>query len=216
MIRTAPEGRWFIVGAWVVALVLLWVAASKGSVLWIGGALLWTVLAVWVVAFFRDPERTWARGDRLVVSPADGKVVSVVEVEESSFFQGRAQRVSIFMNVFDCHVNRYPTDGTVAYRHYNPGEFGHAAAEKSSLSNEQSSVGLTTARGKVLVRQIAGLVARRIVTDHQVGTVVHQGERLGMIRFGSRVDLFLPLGTRVLVHTGDTTRVGVTVVAEWS
>ena len=151
-----------------------------------------------------------------MVSPADGKVVSVVEVEEPAFFGGRAQRVSIFMNVFDCHVNRYPTDGTVAYRHYNPGEFGHAAAEKSSLSNEQSSVGLSTAKGKVLVRQIAGLVARRIVTDHQVGAVVHQGDRLGMIRFGSRVDLFLPLGTRVLVHVGDTTRVGVTVVAEWN
>jgi phosphatidylserine decarboxylase len=120
------------------------------------------------------------------------------------------------MNVFDCHVNRYPTDGTVAYRHYNPGAFGHAAAEKSSLSNEQSSVGLATQRGKVLIRQIAGLVARRIVTDHAVGTAVHQGERLGMIRFGSRVDLFLPLGTRVLVHMGDTTRVGVTVVAEWN
>jgi phosphatidylserine decarboxylase len=120
------------------------------------------------------------------------------------------------MNVFDCHVNRYPTDGTVAYRHYTPGAFGHAAAEKSSLSNEQASVGLTTARGKVLVRQIAGLVARRIVTDDEVGTAVHQGERMGMIRFGSRVDLFLPLDTRVLVHVGDTTRVGVTVVAEWS
>ena len=161
-------------------------------------------------------ERAWAKGDRLIVAPADGKVVSVVEVEEPAFFGGRAQRVSIFMNVFDCHVNRYPTDGTVAYRHYNPGQFGHAAAEKSSLSNEQSSVGVTTDRGKVLIRQIAGLVARRIVTDHQVGTTVRQGERLGMIRFGSRVDLFLPLGTRVLVHVGDTTRVGVTVVGEWS
>ena len=216
MIRTAPEGRWFIVGAWVVALVLIVVAARSGAAGWIVGAVLWTALAVWVVAFFRDPQRVGARGDRLVVSPADGKVVSVVEVEEPAFFGGRAQRVSIFMNVFDCHVNRYPTDGTVAYRHYNPGEFGHAAAEKSSLSNEQSSVGLSTAKGKVLVRQIAGLVARRIVTDHQVGTVVHQGDRLGMIRFGSRVDLFLPLGTRVLVHVGDTTRVGVTVVAEWN
>jgi phosphatidylserine decarboxylase len=113
-------------------------------------------------------------------------------------------------------VNRYPTDGTVAYRHYNAGQFGHAAAEKSSLSNEQSSVGLTTPRGKVLIRQIAGLIARRIVTDHQIGTAVHQGERLGLIRFGSRVDLFLPLGTRVLVRVGDSTRVGVTVVAEWS
>ena len=130
--------------------------------------------------------------------------------------QDRALRVSIFMNVFDCHVNRYPTDGTVAYRHYNPGAFGHAAAEKSSLSNEQASIGLVTPRGKLLIRQIAGLVARRIVTDDEVGTTVQQGERLGMIRFGSRVDLFLPLDTRVLVHVGDTTRAGVTVVAEWS
>ena len=216
MIRTAPEGRWFIVGAWVVALALILAAVRSGAVAWTVVAALWFALAVWVVAFFRDPERAWAKGDRLIVAPADGKVVSVVEVEEPAFFGGRAQRVSIFMNVFDCHVNRYPTDGTVAYRHYNPGQFGHAAAEKSSLSNEQSSVGVTTDRGKVLIRQIAGLVARRIVTDHQVGTTVRQGERLGMIRFGSRVDLFLPLGTRVLVHVGDTTRVGVTVVGEWS
>jgi phosphatidylserine decarboxylase len=127
-----------------------------------------------------------------------------------------AVRISIFMNVFDCHVNRYPTDGTVAYRHYNPGKFGHAGAEKASLSNEQSSVGLDTRRGKVLVRQIAGLIARRIVTDHAVGTVVHQGQRMGMIRFGSRVDLFLPPGTRTLVQVGTRTRAGVTVVAEWS
>jgi phosphatidylserine decarboxylase len=216
VIRTAPEGRWFIVGAWVVALALIVAAVRSGAVAWVLVAALWFALAVWVVAFFRDPERTWSRGERLIVAPADGKVVSVIETDEPAFLGGRARRVSIFMNVFDCHVNRYPTDGTVAYRHYNPGQFGHAAAEKSSLSNEQASVGVTTARGKVLVRQIAGLVARRIVTDHQVGTAVHQGERLGMIRFGSRVDLFLPLDTRVLVHVGDTTRVGVTVVGEWS
>jgi phosphatidylserine decarboxylase len=216
VIRTAPEGRWFIVGAWVVAVLLVLAAVRSGSAVWIAAAVVWLALAVWVVAFFRDPERAWARGDRLIVAPADGKVVSVIEVDEPAFLEGRARRVSIFMNVFDCHVNRYPADGTVAYRHYNPGAFGHAAAEKSSLSNEQASVGLTTAHGKVLVRQIAGLVARRIVTDDEVGATVHQGERLGMIRFGSRVDLFLPLDTRVLVHVGDTTRVGVTVVAEWS
>ena len=216
MIRTAPEGRWFILGAWAVALGFIGMAAGTTSAGWVVAAAVWGVLAVWVVAFFRDPERTWSRGARLIVAPADGKVVSVTEVDEPAFFGGRAQRISIFMNVFDCHVNRYPTDGTVAYRHYNPGQFGHAGAEKASLSNEQSSVGLATARGKVLIRQIAGLVARRIVTDHQPGQAVHQGERLGMIRFGSRVDLFLPLGTRVLVHVGDTTRVGVTVVAEWS
>ena len=216
MIRTAPEGRWFIAGAWLVELVLILAAVRTGAGGWITASVLWFALAAWVVAFFRDPERAWTRGDRLIVAPADGKVVSVIEVEEPAFLAGRARRVSIFMNVFDCHVNRYPTDGTVAYRHYNPGAFGHAAAEKSSLSNEQASVGLATPRGKVLVRQIAGLVARRIVTDDEVGTPVHQGERMGMIRFGSRVDLFLPLDTRVLVHVGDTTRVGVTVVAEWS
>jgi phosphatidylserine decarboxylase len=216
VIRTAPEGRVFIIVAWLVALVLIGLAVAKTSAWWIVAAALWGVLAVWVVAFFRDPERAWSRGEQLIVAPADGKVVSVIQVDEPTFFQGRAERISIFMNVFDCHVNRYPTDGTVAYRHYNPGQFGHAGAEKASLSNEQSSIGLTTARGRLLIRQIAGLVARRIVTDHQPGEVVHQGERLGMIRFGSRVDLFLPLGTPVLVHVGDTTRVGVTVVARWS
>jgi phosphatidylserine decarboxylase len=216
VIRTAPEGRWFIIAAWAVALGLIGLAVARTSAGWVVAAAVWGVVAVWVVAFFRDPVRSWSRGERLIVAPADGKVVSVTDVDEPAFFSGRAQRISIFMNVFDCHVNRYPTDGTIAYRHYNPGAFGHAGAEKASLSNEQSSVGLATARGKVLIRQIAGLVARRIVTDHQVGTAVQQGERLGMIRFGSRVDLFLPLGTRVLVHVGDTTRVGVTVVAEWS
>ena len=216
MIRTAPEGRWFIAGAWAIALVLLVVAARTGSPLWWIVAAAWLALSGWVVAFFRDPERAWSTGERMVVAPADGKVVSVVETDEPAFHGGPALRISIFMNVFDCHVNRYPVSGTIAYRHYNPGKFGHAAAEKSSLSNEQSSVGVAAAHGKVLIRQIAGLVARRIVTDHEVGTPVRQSERLGMIRFGSRVDLFLPAGTRTLVQTGDTTRAGVTVVAEWS
>jgi phosphatidylserine decarboxylase len=217
VIRTAPEGRWFIAGAWAIGLGL-WLAVFRfGTPGWWIGALLWTVLAVWVVAFFRDPHRSGDRGDQLILAPADGKVVSIVETDEPAFFHGRAIRISIFMNVFNCHVNRYPTDGTVEYRHYNRGKFGHAAAEKSSLDNEQSSVGLMNGRGKVLVRQIAGLVARRIVTDHAVGTRVQQGQRLGMIRFGSRVDLFLPPEkTRVLVKTGDNTLVGVTVVAEWN
>jgi phosphatidylserine decarboxylase len=216
VIRTAPEGRRFILGAWAIAVVLIVLAVRSGSAGWWIGAALWIALAVWVVAFFRDPERPWALGERLVLAPADGKVVSVIETDEPTFHGGRALRISIFMNVFDCHVNRYPVGGTVAYRHYNPGKFGHAAAEKSSLDNEQSSVGVAAEPGKVLVRQIAGLIARRIVTDHEVGTVVHQGQRLGMIRFGSRVDLFLPAGTRTLVNPGDTTRAGITVVAEWS
>jgi len=216
VIRTAPEGRWYIAGAWGIAIVLLIGAARAGSTLWWVIAAAWVAISVWVVAFFRDPERAWSIGERLVVAPADGKVVSVLETEEPAFHGGRALRISIFMNVFDCHVNRYPVGGTVGYRHYNPGKFGHAAAEKSSLDNEQASVGVAAPHGKVLIRQIAGLVARRIVTDHEVGASVRQAQRLGMIRFGSRVDLFLPVGTRTLIRAGDTTLAGVTVVAEWS
>ncbi len=209
MIRTAPEGRWFIAGAFVIAVGL-------ALATWWIALMIWIPITLWVVWFFRDPVRVGERGERLVIAPADGKVVSVLETDEPAFFGDTARRVSIFMNVFDCHVNRYPADGTVAYRHYIPGRFGHAGTDKASLENEQSSIGLVTAHGKVLVRQIAGLIARRIVTDHAVGAVVHQGDRLGMIRFGSRVDVFLPTDARVRVGVGDTTRVGETVIAEWA
>ena len=208
MIRTAPEGRWFITGAFVIAIGLAL------ATWWIARAV-WLLITLWVVWFFRDPVRVGERGARLIIAPADGKVVSVLDTDEPAFFGDTARRVSIFMNVFDCHVNRYPADGTIAYRHYNPGRFGHAGTDKASLENEQSSIGLVTAHGKLLVRQIAGLIARRIVTDHPVGAVVHQGDRLGMIRFGSRVDVFLPTDARVRVKVGDATRVGQTVIAEW-
>jgi phosphatidylserine decarboxylase len=207
--RFAPEGRWFIAGAWII------VAALAAAGLWIGVAVT-ALLALWVMWFFRDPERRWGRGDELILAPADGKVVAIVQTDEPAFLGGVAVRISIFMNVFDCHVNRYPVDGRVEYRYYNPGRFLNAAGDKASLDNEQSSVGVATPRGRVLVRQIAGLIARRIVTDHPVGTPVTQGQRLGMIRFGSRVDLFLPSGVTVLVKVGDTTRVGVTPVARWN
>jgi phosphatidylserine decarboxylase len=209
VIRVAPEGWPFIVVAWLVVLGL---AALR---FWIP-LVLWLPVAVWVVAFFRDPVRDGERGASVAIAPADGKVVDVREVDEPDFVGGRALRICIFMNVFDVHVNRYPLDGTVAYRHYNPGKFLHAADEKASLDNEQSSVGLQTARGKVLVRQIAGLVARRIVTDHGLGTSVRQGERLGLIRFGSRVDLFLPTDAIPAVQAGDRTTAGQTVVARWN
>jgi phosphatidylserine decarboxylase len=216
VIRTAPEGRWLIAGAWAIAIGLIVVACARGSLFWWAAALIWFPIAVWFVAFFRDPMRVWAKGEHLIAAPADGRIVSIVEIDEPVFLRSRAVRISIFMNVFDCHVNRYPTSGTVGYRHYNPGKFGHAGAEKSSLDNEQSSIGLDTPRGKMLIRQIAGLIARRIITDHSLGAAVQQGDRLGMICFGSRVDLFLPLGTRILAHTGETTTAGVTVVAEWN
>ena len=207
--RIAKEGWPFILGFWLVAALVWWLG-------WMIAFWIWIPVAVWCVAFFRDPERAGERGPNVVIAPADGKVVSIVDVDEPSFVGGRAQRVAIFMNVFDVHVNRYPMDGTVRYRHYNAGEFGHAAEDKASELNEQSSVGLSTSKGKVLVRQIAGLVARRIITDHQPGTEVKQGARMGLIRFGSRVDVFLPPNATIAVRVGDRTQAGRSVIARWS
>lgn len=207
--RVAKEGWPFIAIFWAV-LALFWFLH------WTIAFWVWVPVAVWCIAFFRDPVREGERGPNVVIAPADGKVVSIVDVDEPTFVGGRATRIAIFMNVFDVHVNRYPMDGTVSYRHYNAGRFGHAAEDKASELNEQSSVGLTTAKGKVLVRQIAGLVARRIITDHQPPTVVKQGERMGLIRFGSRVDVFLPPGTTVAVRVGERTQAGKSVIARWS
>ena len=172
------------------------------------------VIAVWVVYFFRDPERSGERGDRLVVSPADGVVVMIAEVDEPSFIAARALRISIFMNVFNVHVNRYPVNGTVRFLQYNKGKFLHAAHEKASLDNEQMSVGIESGAHRLLVRQIAGLVARRIVNHAKVGEAAVQGERMGIIRFGSRVDVFIPPSSTVRVKVGERTVAGTTVLAE--
>jgi phosphatidylserine decarboxylase len=206
--RVAPEGWPFILAA------LLICAALAYFRVWIPLAA-WGVLTIWVVAFFRDPARPGPRGEGLIIAPADGKVVSVIPIEEPAFLGGPSTRVSIFMNVFNVHVNRYPADGTIRYRAYVPGKFVNAAEEKAARENEQSSVGIATARGPILVRQIAGLVARRIVTDHGEGEAVRQGDRMGLIRFGSRVDVFLPPGTVVKAKVGDVTKAGQTVIAEW-
>jgi phosphatidylserine decarboxylase len=206
--RVAPEGRPFIAIACAVLGLLAWFH------LWPLVAI-WFLVAVWVVAFFRDPQREGPRGDDLVLAPADGKIVSVIPIDEPAFLRGPSTRISIFMNVFDVHVNRYPTRGIVAYRAYVKGKFGHAGPEKASTDNEQSSVGLDSPRGKLLVKQIAGSIARRIVTDHAAGTEVGQAERMGLIRFGSRVDVFVPLGAEILVKVGEHTKAAQTLVARW-
>ncbi len=212
----APEGWPFIAIGWALV-ALAGYAALRWSAWWWGLEVLLVPLAVWLLVFFRNPERTGPRGDRVVIAPADGRIVSVTETDEPAFLRGRAVRVSIFMSVFDVHVNRYPVSGTVAYRHYNAGKFFHAAADKASLDNEQSSIGLEGPHGAVLVRQIAGLIARRIVTDARVGDRATQGARLGMIRFGSRVDVYLPVTAHAAaqVHVGDRVAAGATVLAEY-
>jgi phosphatidylserine decarboxylase len=213
-VNFAREGLIFIVIAALLATGGYAIALRYRSwPLWLLAFFL-TLIAIWVAYFFRDPERTGERGEQLVVAPADGKVVQIIEVDEPAFLKGRAIQISIFMNVFNVHVNRYPVSGTVGYVHYNPGKFLNAAAEKASLENEQSSVGIKGMRHKVLMRQIAGLIARRIVTYSKVGDKAVQGERMGLIRFGSRVDVFVPVGSKARVELGQLTTAGVTVIAE--
>jgi len=209
-VRIAREGWPFIAVAW--ALVV------GAALLWWPLAVVLGIVAVWVVAFFRDPIRPGPRGERYILAAAEGHVVHVTEIDEPMYVKERAVRISIFLSVFDVHVNRCPVDASVELVHYNKGKFLHAASEKASLDNEQVSIGLRGPRGRVLVRQIAGLIARRIVTDPKPGDRVTQGARLGLIRFGSRTDVFLPLSARpvVKVKPGDRVRVGGTVLAEYA
>lgn len=211
----AREGWPFIGVAFLLVLAAGWASLHFRSwPLWLVTFIL-MVLALWVAYFFRDPEREGPRGPSLVIAPADGKVLLITQVDEPRFMQGPATRISIFMNVFNVHVNRYPVDGRVDFTWYNKGKFLNAATEKSSLENEQMSVGVTTPGGvRILTRQIAGLIARRIVTYSRVGETAHQGQRFGIIRFGSRVDVFVPLSATVRVKLGEHTTAGSSVLAE--
>jgi phosphatidylserine decarboxylase len=201
---------------WSFVLLGAWAAVRWGGWLWVleGGLVL---VGLWLGVFFRDPPRPGPRGDRRVLAPADGRVVAVASSDEPAYVKGAATRISIFMNVLDVHVNRYPASGTIELVDYHPGKFLHAARDKASLDNEQTSIGIRTARGPVLVRQIAGLIARRIVTDGRPGLAAQQGERMGMIRFGSRVDVFVPAAARaeVRVREGERVLAGRTVLAEY-
>jgi phosphatidylserine decarboxylase len=180
-------------------------------------ALLFGLLTVFSLYFFRDPERATPDGEKLVISPADGRVLGVEQVEETEFIGGPAEKLSIFMNVFDVHVNRAPLSGTVGYRKYRPGKFLNASLDKASLDNEAMTLGFESAEnGKVLVRQIAGLIARRIVCRVEPGDSLASGERFGLIRFGSRVEVFLPVGAVVWkVGEGDRVKAGETLIAEF-
>ena len=212
--RIASEGWPFIKVALALdaALVVVWDSWPGWSALLLVVGL---VLTEWVTAFFRDPERTGPRGDRLVIAPADGRICGIAQVEEQVYLHRQATRVSIFMSVLNVHVNRLPVSGEIDVVHYNPGQFTVASHDKASLVNEQASVGISSPRGPVLVRQIAGSIARRIVTNVGPGDQAVQGERFGMIRFGSRVDLFLDPAVKITVAMDQIVRGGETVIGEY-
>ena len=179
------------------------------------------ILTLWVCYFFRDPERVTPVGEGLVVSPADGRVnliSTVLPPPELDLPPVPMTRVSVFMNVFDCHVNRVPVTGKIGQIHYTPGLFLNAELDKASEDNERNGMVMETLHGgqalRVGVVQIAGLVARRIVGFVSAGDQLSVGERFGLIRFGSRVDVYLPVGTRVLVGLGQKAVAGETVLAD--
>ncbi len=203
------EGYPFI----AIALVLAFLLGSLWSPLgWIGA-----ILTVWVCYFFRDPPRVTPVREGLVISPADGRVsliTTAVPPAELDLPPEPMKRVSVFMNVFDCHVNRMPVGGRITQVVYTPGLFLNAELDKASEDNERSALVIDTSAGKIGVVQIAGLVARRIVSFVREDDILGVGERFGLIRFGSRVDIFLPLDTQVLVGLGQMAIAGETVIAD--
>lgn len=177
-------------------------------------AVLFSLVTLFIVWFFRNPERSVPPGENNVISPADGKIIHISEVQENRILNKKMLKISIFMNVFNVHVNRFPLTGKVVDIVYNPGKFVSANLDKASLENEQNAVVLKTPAGeKIIFIQIAGLIARRIVCWIKKGQEAKRGERFGLIRFGSRVDVYLPAGTDVKVSLGDKVKAGESILA---
>jgi phosphatidylserine decarboxylase len=205
-----PEGYPFVGGFALVSLVLFWLWPPLG---WLG-----TLATLWCAYFFRDPPRVTPVRDGVVVAPADGRISQIANAApppELDLGNRPLPRVSIFMSVFDCHVNRSPIAGRIERMVYRRGKFLSADLDKASEDNERNAFVIATGSGvRLAVIQIAGLVARRIVPFAREGEAVAAGQRIGMIRFGSRVDVYLPIGTRSLVAEGQTAIAGETVLAD--
>jgi phosphatidylserine decarboxylase len=204
-----PQGYPFVGGFALASLILFFLWTPLG---WIG-----TLATAWCAYFFRDPVRVTPLREGLVVAPADGRVslvVNAVPPQELGLSDRPLPRISIFMSVFDCHVNRTPVSGRIERMVYRAGKFISADLDKASEDNERNAFIITTARARIGVVQIAGLVARRIVPFVQEGQAVAAGDRIGMIRFGSRVDVYLPEGGRALVAEGQSAIAGETVLAD--
>jgi len=204
----------FTVAFFCLAAIVLSLLFVEPKVLKYGILGLSSILLALTINFFRDPDRSTPSGEGLIIAPADGKIIAVRQVDEREYLGSKATLISIFMSPLNVHVNRNPITGTVGYLRYVKGEYFAAFEDKASEKNEQMLIGLENARGRVLFKQIAGFVARRIVCTLKMGEQVKAGERFGMIKFGSRVDLFVPAQADVRVKAGDQTVAGETVLAE--
>jgi phosphatidylserine decarboxylase len=207
-VRFAPEG-------WLFIIPLCIVTAAALLIQWWIAAIILGFLLLFLLNFFRDPHRAGSERHVDVLSPADGTVVQIKDVADGEVWPGLTRQVSIFMSVFDVHVNRAPISGRIVHYRYNAGKKIAAFAEKSSLENEQNLVVIEDGHGgTVAFKQIAGLLARRIVFDKKEGDEVVRGERVGMIKFGSRVDIFFQPAASLKVKLRDKVKVALTVIAE--
>ena len=207
-IRFAPEGWIFIIPVVILAAVALLTQ-------WYVAAIVFSAIAAFLLNFFRDPHRAGSERHVDVLSPADGTVVLIRDIADGEIWPGLTRQVSIFMSVFDVHVNRAPISGKIVHYRYSAGKKIPAMSHKSSEENEQNLIVMTDERGATLAfKQIAGLLARRIVFDRKEGDRVMRGDRIGMIKFGSRVDVFLPPNATVQVKSGEKVKVGLSVIAE--
>lgn len=204
--KLAPEGYPFIIGFLVLTLLVALFS------LW--GALLPFVLTLFMAYFFRDPERLVPEGENIFLSPADGKVILIQHVQEGKVLKGDAVEVSIFMSPLNVHVNRAPCEGVVESVDHTPGKFLSAFKHEASLQNENIAMALKTKYGKVLVRQVAGFLARRAVCRVKPGDTLRRGERYGIIKFSSRLDIYLPKDVRIKVILGDRVKAGETIIGE--
>lgn len=206
--QTLFEARWIFAVLVALALAGLWLSP------WV--ALVCVLLIIYTFAFFRDPERTAPPEAEVVVAAADGVVVEIAELEESEVVKGTMRRVAIFLSVFDVHTNRAPIDGKVIYRQHHEGLCLDARNPDCSVKNEAMTWAFENSRATLVVRQITGAIARRIVGWSQVGETLEKGERFGMIRFGSRTEVYLPLDATVLVKVGDRVAGGSSPIARLS
>ena len=217
MIRFHKEGYTIIAITFVLAIASVLLAEEFINILWLTKAVqvLALFLLIIVLQFFRNPKRITELNDKTIVAPVDGKVVVIEEVEEPEYFKDKRLQVSIFMSLINVHVTRYAMSGLVKYSKYHPGKYLVAWHPKASTDNERTTIVLQNETfGDVLYRQIAGALAKRIVNYAEEGSQVIQGSDAGFIKFGSRVDLYFPLGTKLKVNLGDKVKGGTQVIAE--
>jgi len=214
MVLSGIIAAWREVKAIVLALIGIGVLAWLVKLRWL--TVLLTILLGWIVYFFRDPERApVSASPEWILAPADGKITDIELVKEPYFFKGPALRVSMFLSLFDVHVQRSSYQGTVKFLRYQSGSFAPAFL-KDTADNEYNLIGMSTSHGPMAIKQIAGVLARRIVCWVDLDETLETGERLGLIKFGSRVDLLLPPETEILVHVGQQTYGGQTIMGRWA